>query len=167
MGEPSREEISHVRGRRRAKVYADENIEDFTVELLRALKVNIKSANQLRGHQGKDDEWHAAYALRKRRFLLTKNAKDFIDDRKLPWEKTFGVIAITGDYGNTDNYTDVLRHVVGMVVPIGEDFIGTKITVTPLEIAVKGRTRDGKVETMRFRFEGDRVFEWVEESSPS
>ena len=69
--DPSSAEIGEARRYRKAKLYADEDVEDYVVEMLRAIGVNIKSARELPGHCGKDDEFHAAYAKKKRRFLLT------------------------------------------------------------------------------------------------
>lgn len=161
MTEPSKEDVASTRQLRRAKLYADEDVEDFMVEIIRSVGVNITSARELPGHRGKPDEWHAAYAKRERRFLLTKNARDFMDDRKLPWENTYGVIAIDGDFGDVDQYVASVRHVVQLVVPLGELFVKTKIHARREVVSVKGRTRDGRVETSRLRIAGDYVEEWV------
>jgi Domain of unknown function (DUF5615) len=160
MDDPSDDDIQLIRGVRRAKLYVDENVEEFVVDMLRAMKVNVLSARELDRHRGKPDGFHAAFAFKKKRSLVTKNARDFLDDRKLPWEKTFGVIAIADDLGDTEAYASTLRHVLQLIVPIGEWFEGTKTYVTPNEVTIKGRTRDGRIEKGRYRMIGDRMEQW-------
>jgi predicted nuclease of predicted toxin-antitoxin system len=70
----SKEEMTGLRGLKKAKLYADEDIEDEVVKFLRDSGVNITRAREL-GNQGKPDSFHAALAYREKRFLLTKNAK--------------------------------------------------------------------------------------------
>jgi Domain of unknown function (DUF5615) len=77
--------ISVIRssGVRRAKLYVDEDVEEFVVDMLRAMKVNVLSARKLEGHRGKSDGFHAAFAFKKKRFLVAKNTRDFLRDRRI------------------------------------------------------------------------------------
>lgn len=165
LGAVPDERIGEYRNLRRAKLYADEDIENYIIDLLRAFGVNIQSARELPGHLGKPDEWHAAYALKKKRFLLTKNTKDYWSERRLPWQNTYGVIAVEGDLRHEQDYYACLQHVVHIIIPDGELYVGTKIESKPEFLNIKGRTREGRVETMRFRFLNDHVEVWVEEGS--
>jgi len=159
----SKEEMGFLRRSRKATLYADEDIEDEIVLILRSLRINIQSARELNGHRGKDDEFHAAYALREKRFLLTKNTRDYIDDHKLPWEKTFGVIAIAGDFGDTSDYIAVLTLVLRSVVPYGEQFERTKIQISSSSFIIKGRTKRGTIQTDRYRIVNGRIDQWFDE----
>ena len=155
------EEMSSLRHLRKAKLYADEDIEEQVVAWLRTRHVNIKSARETPRHRGKPDDFHAAYALRSKRFLLTKNTRDYIDDRKLPWEKTFGVIALSGDLGNIGDYLKALNQVVDTIVPYGAVFEKTKIQVSAMGFIMKARAKTGLIETQRFRTVNGRIDEWT------
>lgn len=115
LSEPSREKWAELRGQRKLKLYADEDMEADAVAALRRHGVNIRSAQEL-GVTGKPDEFHAARALQLKRVLLTKNAKHFLDDRKIPLQKTYGVIAIACDVANEAEYTRVLGTILYLFV---------------------------------------------------
>ena len=165
LPEPEDWQREAARRARKARIYADADIEDEVVEWLRAQKVNIKSAREL-GHQTKPDAWQAAYALRERRFLLTKNGKDFLSDRKLPWHKLFGLVVVEGDMSNMDDFALAMTHVVRWIVPMGELHEKTKILVHPRGATIRYQSLDGSVETRKFRFERGHFAEWVSENTP-
>ena len=57
------------------KIYADEDIEDYVVDILRTIEgVNIIGAREV-GLRGKPDSFQAAYAFKRERFLLARNGK--------------------------------------------------------------------------------------------
>ncbi len=66
----SKADIRSLRGMKRAKLYADEDIEEEIVELIRNRGVNIKSAREL-GHRGKPHSFHAALAFEQKRFQVS------------------------------------------------------------------------------------------------
>jgi hypothetical protein len=98
--------------------------------------------------------------LRKKRFLLTKNTRDFIDDRKLPWENTYGVIAISGSFSSLSEYSNVLFRVIGAIVPYGEVFQKSKIQVSPEGFTIKARNARGELEIKRYRDISGTFEEW-------
>jgi hypothetical protein len=109
LTDPNKEEKTFLRGVKKAKIYADEDIEEEAVEWIRSQGVNIKSAREL-GHRGKPDSFHAALAFKEKRFLLTKNEKDFFDNAAVPFHRTHGIIAIHSDMSNVDDYLTVVAH---------------------------------------------------------
>lgn len=130
------------------RLYADEDIEEAIVEILRAERVNITSAREL-GHRGKPSEIHAALALRGRRSLLTKNGKHFWD-RRLPLQRTFGVVILDDDMRDPARYGKTLGHLLDYVA-IGQLHEGDKIRIAPNRISIKGREKDGVVRTTHYR----------------
>jgi predicted nuclease of predicted toxin-antitoxin system len=94
------------------KIYADEDIEDDIVEIFKSEGVNIKSAREI-GLRGKPDSFQAAYALKEKRFLLTRNGKDFWDDRALPMNQTYGLLVLDADPNDTITYlTNAFQRIV-------------------------------------------------------
>src|SRR2546430_1701210 len=82
---------------RRARFYADEDIEKEVVQTIRDSGFNIESARDIPRHRGKPDEFQRDYAKQKRRILLTKNGSDFWSDRKHPLQKTHSIVMLEGD----------------------------------------------------------------------
>jgi hypothetical protein len=156
--QPGEEEL--VRRATKAKLYADEDVEDEVVQWLRGNGVNIKSAREMSGHRGKPDSWHAAYAFKNKRFLVTKNTKDFFVDTELPWHQLHGLICLEGDMGDVGRYAVALSHVVDWLVPYGGLYEKTKWIVSATGAMVKLRTWDGRLDTTRYRFESGQIYEW-------
>jgi hypothetical protein len=99
----SAEMISAFRRSGRARLFADENIEEDAVRHLRHQRINVVTVREL-GQSGKPDEDIAAYAFREKRFLLTKNGKHFLRDRDLPFHRVHGLIVVQGDMRDTWQY---------------------------------------------------------------
>jgi hypothetical protein len=159
----SKKELSGLLSLKKAKLYADEDIEDDAVEFLRDSGANIKSAREL-GRRGKPDTFHAALAFKEKRFLLTKNAKHYMDDKIVPFQKVHGIIAIDGDMGDMNSYTRALLTVLS-IVPYGEVYAGMKIRVSRDEMALRFINADGKMTTARMKTIGNDIYEWVEQST--
>ena len=66
------------------------------------------SAREL-GYKEKPDSFQAAHAFKEKRFQLTKNAKHFLDDRKVPFTRLRGVVVIEGDMSVTESYSGSLN----------------------------------------------------------
>ncbi len=152
LTDPNKEEKTFLRSVKRAKIYADEDIEEEAVEWIRSRGVNIKSAREL-GHRGKPDSFHAALAFKEKRFLLTKNEKDFFDNAAVPFHRT---------HGNILDYAIAIEHLLQLIVQYGEMFAGSKIRLKPNEMMVRGIDHTGRSYTQRFKFEKDGDYIWVE-----
>ena len=113
-----------------ARLYADEDVEEEVVEWFRSEGVNIKSARELSGHRGTPDEFHAAYAYKDKRFLLTKNTKDFYSDQQLQRHKLCGLICIEGSMAQMERFAMAAQNVLRMIVPYGDIYQGAKIIIT-------------------------------------
>jgi predicted nuclease of predicted toxin-antitoxin system len=149
-----------LRGLKKAKFYADEDIEEEVVDFLRDNGVNITSARAL-GHRGKPDSFHAALSYREKRFLLTKNAKHFLNDREVPFSMVHCIVAIEGDMGEMEAYTRTLLSVLDLV-SYGEAYLGMKIQVSKEEFSFRFIDPDGRLTRRRMKVEGVKVYEWVE-----
>jgi hypothetical protein len=147
---------------KRAKLYADEDIEDEVVDWLRDQKINIKSAREL-GHRRKPDSFHAAFAFKEKRFIISKNAKHYFDDRKFPPHRMHGVIVVQGDMGNTEEYFRSVWWTLA-IVPYGELYEGMKIRLSPTEVTMRFTNAEGKRQTFRVKFNNGHYFEWVKKT---
>jgi hypothetical protein len=160
LPDPSKDDLRAFRRIKKVRLYADEDIEDEAVEYLRGEGINITSAREL-GYRGKPDSFHAAYPFKKKRFLLTKNEKDFFNDRDLPYNRTHGVIAIVGDMGNMEEYTRSLLWLIYIVI-YDDYYKGSKIRISPREMMKKSIDESGQLVNMRFKRERGKVYEWVD-----
>lgn len=143
---------------KKMKLYIDEDVEEQVVRYLRTKGMNILTAREL-GHNGKPDSFHAAFALKKGRVLLTKNGKDFLDDRKLPFNQTAGVIAIEGSMRNPDEYFNTILGVMHLLRY--EKIYGRKkIAVSPTTTTIRYKNKSGKFETCRFKDERGETYIW-------
>ena len=147
---------------RSARVYADEDIEDGAVAWLRARGVNINSAREL-GYRGNPDSFHAALAFKKKRFLLTKNGKDFLDDHKLPFHRTHGVIVLSTDFRDVKQYVKTLAHLFGIIIPFGGFYSKYKITVGADTFVLRRVTPKGFVRVSRYRVDDKYSYIWVDD----
>lgn len=127
-------ETAWLRRMKRIKLYGEEDIEDDVVALLRQLNVNVESARES-GHRGKSAAFQAAWAIKRRRFLLTRNAKDFLErraDTVSPgqWHHH--------DLRRLERYPPVGRHVHRLteIVPYEQIYRGAKITLSPEEMVM-------------------------------
>jgi Domain of unknown function (DUF5615) len=161
LSDPTVDDVSAVRRARHARLYADEDVEEEVVELLRAAGVNITSAREL-DHRGKPDNWQAEHARTKGRFLLTKNGRDFLNDTKYPWHRGYSILVLEGDMANTPDLHAALRHIVHIIVPTGEFSEGSKIVVGPRQITTRFR-EEGRIVTRRFRLEGRDMEIWEDD----
>ena len=158
-----KEDMSVLNQSKRVKLYADEDIEEGAVEALREHgRVNIKSAREV-GNTGRDDSFQVAFAKRQKRFLLTKNAKDFWPEREVPFNSTYGIIIVEGSEEAMDSFVTALRNILDIVIPFEDSFIGSKIWVTPTRITIK-RAEGGRVVTEKYKLERNEILRWTEGS---
>jgi hypothetical protein len=147
---------------KRANLYADEDIEDEVVSWLRTQGINIRSAREL-GHRGKPDSFHAAYAFKKKRFILTKNEKDYFDDRQFPPNRTYGVIVVQGDMRDPEAYFRSVWWTLALV-PSGELYVGMKIRLTPTEVTMRFIDTNGQRQVYRVTQDRGSYYEWVDDT---
>lgn len=144
---------------KKIKLYADEDIEDEVIEMLKDNKINILSAKEL-GFKGKDDGFHLNYAYKKKRFLLTKNVKHFYyDDKSTPFQKIHGIIALDGDMRDTINYINVLSKIFDFL-NYGEIYSGMKILINSKEIHLRFISFNGRLAELKFI--GNESYEWID-----
>lgn len=156
---PTRETSSAFGREKRARLYADEDIEEDVVDWLRSKGVSVKSAREL-GHRGKPDSFHAALAARENRFLLTANAKHFLDDRLLPFHKTHGVIAFSSGFRDSIQFGKMVGRLF-TIIPYGDFYANTKITVSADGIVIRRISDSGRIVTSRYRLDRGYAYEWV------
>jgi hypothetical protein len=141
---------SEFSGQRRARFYADEDIEDEVVEVLRNRGANIVSAREL-GYLRKPDSFHVAYALKKRRFILTKNARHYMDDAVVPPNLTHGVVVLDVRAGDTDAMAGALARLLETVLRFGDWLQGCKVRLSPQGEEILFTDKTGKRRRARFR----------------
>lgn len=112
-------------------------------------------------NRGKPDSFHAAYAFHKKRFLLTKNAKHYLDDHALPFNRLHGVIAIKGDMRDVRAYAAAILWIREVIVPFGGEFIGEKISLSQHELTRRYIGTDGRIVTLRFKRKKGVLVEWI------
>jgi len=125
-----KEDIYKEQKSRKIKLYADEDIEKELIEYLREKKINIKSAKEL-NYEGRPDSFHVAYAFKNKRFLLTKNVNHFWDDKKVPFQKVFGIIALVG------KISDINIPILLALIAFEDYYKGMKIKLSQNELVFK------------------------------
>jgi hypothetical protein len=160
IDDDSNELNGFLRRLKNAKFYADEDIEDELVRHLRNQGVNIISAKEL-GYKGRPDSFHAAYAFKKKRFLITKNGKHYLNDRQVPFQMVHGIIVLEGNMGNMDLYNRTVLSLMSLV-PYGEIFSGMKIRIAQNEMTFRYINSNGQMVIDRTKSEGGKIYEWVE-----
>ena len=113
--------------------------------------MNIKAAREIAGHRGKDDGFHAAFAFKERRFLITKNGKHYLDDLRVPstapmvsscWRGT------SAPRATTSRLSVLSSHVV---VPYGGIYEGAKLRLSGNRITIRFVDHEGRVLTERYK----------------
>jgi predicted nuclease of predicted toxin-antitoxin system len=141
---PSKDEVALLRRLRKARLYADEVIEEAVVEAIRDRGVNISSVRE-RGERGKPDETHLATARKERRFLLTKD-KDFLDDRRFPLRKDGpAIIYIDGDFGAEERFAAAVANLLIYIVPYSQIYEGAKIQLSEERMIFRYISYEGNI----------------------
>jgi len=151
--------LRKLQNQKKAKFYADEDIEDGAVAILRECGVNITSARELR-HRGKPDSFHAALAFKEKRFLLTRNGRHYLNDRRF-LHRNHGVVVITATPGDEDSYTSALAQ-LSSILPYGELYKGMKIELSANEMKCRHVTDAGKMIVTRLSMRKGVLWEWVD-----
>jgi len=152
--------LRQLQNQKKAKFYADEDMEDGAVAVLRECGVNIISAREL-GHRGKPDSFHAALAFKEKRFLLTRNGRHYLNDREFPPNRIHGVVVITALPGDEDAYTSALAQ-LSSILPYGELYKGMKIELSANEMKCRYINDAGKMTRTRLSMRKGVLHEWVD-----
>jgi hypothetical protein len=100
----------------------------------RCVAIECFKQGNFRFSRDKPDSFHAALAFKQKRFLVTKNAKDYMDDRKVPFHRMHGIIAVEGDMRDSDTYIGCLKTLLDIIIPFGEVYVKHKIQLKRDEI---------------------------------
>lgn len=141
---------------RRMRLYADEDMAPWAVEVLRAGGTNVLTTHEA-GNAGKDNRFQMAFAARKRRVLITRNVKHFLDDRLLPLRATRGVIALDVNVNSAESYLSALAITTEFVVPWSEPYEDMKIRISSAGGTLRYVDRTGATQTVSFSV--DELFE--------
>jgi len=154
--------VSEMRRMKKIKLYADEDIEPEVIKYFKDNRVNITSAKTL-GHQGKPDSFQTQFAYKDGRFILTKNAKDFLNHRRVPFNSINGVIAIEGTMANTDAYYRMIDFILDFIIPYADFYHKRKFLIADGEATIYGII-NGQLNKTRMKYEEDtwELYQWVE-----
>jgi predicted nuclease of predicted toxin-antitoxin system len=138
-----------MRSSRRAKLYADENVDEILIADLRSEKVNVLSAREL-GHHGKPDSFHASMAHKYSRCLLTKD-RDFLDDRAFPFNQLSGVIVLKDRLENEGGYSELLDTLLIDLIPYGNFLRDMKVEASDTDITWRYVDWRGFIDKKHYR----------------
>lgn len=137
---------------KRLRFYVDETIGPDVVERLRRI-----GANLVVGRHGLADEAHAQEALRQRRFIVT-NDRDFLNDRKFPRGRFYGVVVIPDKFGSCEDHERVLTN-LARLARWRADLSGVKFQVIPATITAYF----GEGAKLKLRVADGQLFEWIDD----
>jgi len=145
LPKPPRLIQSYLKGLRKVRLYADEDIEAEVVEMIRDRGVNIASVHERKAH-GKPDETHLATARREHRLLLTKD-KDFLDDVRFPlrWEGT-GIIYLHGSFKAERQYLNTIANLLNYIIPYSQIYQGAKIQISEKSMTFRYVDYKGQIQ---------------------
>ena len=145
---------------RRSKFLVDESLGIGVAAILKYLGYNVKFALDVGlGHKSDQDVF--AYAWREKRLLLTHD-KDFLNDRKFPFNRNPGVIVMPGEEGETEPLFAAVRSMLNIFGTHGRIFPNAKVVIDSDNVwYIKNYIKDeGRVENAKLRFVKDRVYRW-------
>ena len=158
---PTKEEERAITGE--ADFYADHNLDDSIVQVLRFLGYDVENAREL-GAERQPDEFHFKHAFRRKRILLTQD-KDYLDHERFPLSQTRGVFIFNIDTANTSEIAralEVVDTILGETAPAWKEkklVLHSDYTVT----VIRRVFDDGMsfVEQTRYRFDMNGRDIWV------
>lgn len=114
--EPSKEEAKPFLGE--AKFYADYNVDDSIVLVLKHLGYNVETAQEIAAEK-QPDQFHFKRAFQTKRILLTQD-KDFLNDDLFPLSQTRGVFIFDINTASTSEIArtlEVVDTILGETAP--------------------------------------------------
>ncbi|MFG1928949.1 DUF5615 family PIN-like protein [Cryptosporangium sp. NPDC048952] len=129
--------------------------------MFRDERVNIKSAREM-NRRGLPDSSQAAFAFREKRFLLTRNGKDFWPEAELPLQQTHGLIVLDADPHDLERYLLTVGHIISFV-PFADYHVGSKLRFSPDALQIKYLSDAGAIQVSRYRLDGEEPLEWIDD----
>lgn len=134
---------------RNIKLYVDEDVEDWAVEEIRTIKLNVKTVREA-GNAGRDDLFQATFAAKQKRVLLTRNGKHYLDDAALPMQRTYGVIVLDVNLRSRMSYITGLHLLMYVIAPWADIYERKKITVSQGGMRCRYIDEAGQLKDERF-----------------
>ena len=162
---PTKEELKGILGR--ASFYADHNLDESIVYVLRHQKYDVVTAREI-GAEQQPDEYHFRWSAQKGRVLLTQD-KDFLDNGRFPLSQTHGVVVFNVNSASTSELAralEVVDAILGVLKPTlhqAKASLNSDYTLT-----MTSRRSDGSgfaEERTRYRLDknGRDVWVWEDE----
>lgn len=158
---PEKAELKRVL--REASFYADHNLDAAIVEVLRHLKYDVETAQEI-GFEHQPDEFHYSRAFNTNRVLLTRD-KDYLNNERFPLSQTRGVIVFNIDTANTKEIAralEVIDVVLAKIAPVLNEakvILNSDYTVT----FIKRKSSDGGFieDRTRYKFDENGRDVWI------
>jgi predicted nuclease of predicted toxin-antitoxin system len=157
---PSSEELNRLVGT--PKFYADHNVDQAVVYMLRYLKYDVQTASDI-GSQNQPDEFQYKRAYDSKRVLLTLD-KDFLDDAKFPFSRTYGIVVLNIDTsipGEIARALEVIHFVLGVISPV---LIESKVVLNSdftFSIISREATFPGwRIRKNRYKVDAEHAYLW-------
>lgn len=158
---PMREELRRVIGD--AKFYADHNLDESIVLVLRHQGHDVETAREI-GAERQPDEYHYRRALKTKRVLLTEDG-DYLDNRRFPLSQTRGVVVFNIDISDTGQIAravEVVDVILSGIAPVLDE---VKVIVNSdysLTFIRRVRSDEGLVEERtRYRLDENGRDVWI------
>jgi predicted nuclease of predicted toxin-antitoxin system len=158
---PDKDELKRILGE--TNFYADHDLDDTIVQVLRRLKYEVETARDI-GAQNQPDEFHYKRAFKTKRVLLTHD-KDYLDNERFPLSQTNGVIIFNIDTDNTSEIARALEVVDVILAKISPILKEKKVLLnSDYSLTFIKRVWDGgdfSIEETRYRIDGNGKDVWI------
>jgi predicted nuclease of predicted toxin-antitoxin system len=156
-----RQLIEFARRKAKPRFYADENFPGLATAILRGYKADVLTVQDTR-RKGHPDENHAAEALRLGRILITCD-RDYLDERRFPLVQCPALVVFDIGRVTAREIWDTFK-CLGAIFSVPQFFDKwTKIYAKRDGWTDYGRNLDGTTARVRYRYQGGRMQEWVDE----
>jgi len=139
---------------KRTKFLVDESVGKEVADWLKEIGWNARFVGD-EGLNGRSDEDILAYAWRTKRMLIAFD-RDFLDDKKFPFNRNPGVVVISGGSGNTESLIKSLQRTISVIGPFWDIFRGDKIIISEDEVIV----RSAQGGSSKYRIKNGQAWEW-------
>lgn len=89
-----------------------------------------------------------------------------MDDKKVPFHRTYGIIVLEGDMSDTRAYINSILQVFDLI-PYGEIYLGMKIRLSPSQAVFRFIDSDGQLTVLQFKTARGELYHWVDEGEAS